>query len=412
MTSASTFSDRGPTPEAAPEKAEQPLVPRGTGLEALPVRRPPTFEEVAVLHGRMPTADEVTVIVSQLALKQIATHASSNTTCEVGGALLGRAYRWQDEAYVDVMAAIPAISDDHGPVHFTFTADAWSQLHRDREQRYSDLDIVGWFHTHPDLGVFYSSDDVVVHSAAFTQPWHVGMVVDPLRKETSFFGWERGELAPISGYYERLDLQPDSLMVWKQAETTVWDHTYAYEADGSAYTPGSTVYLSPNLRPVVATLVPYFGYALGALGMLLTLIMLLGWVLPLTREVDRLQNTVVVLADTALAESNAALCPDMRLRILAPLVGQQVRAGELLEVTGTAMVPEVTRYQVDVRPNDGQAWSVIGLRRGELKLGQLARWDTTAVVPGVYEMRLSAVDNNNIRLSNSPSCLIAVEVTS
>jgi proteasome lid subunit RPN8/RPN11 len=392
------------------EQGQTLLVPRGTGLEGLPVRRPPALDEITVLHGRTPGGDEVTVILSQLALKQIAAHGASQKYYEVGGALLGRAYRWQDRAYVDVLAALPAVSDDHGPVHFTFTADAWSQLHKDREGRFPDLDIVGWFHTHPDLGVFYSSDDVVVHSAAFTQPWHVGMVVDPLRKETSFFGWQQGRLTPISGFYERLDLGPESIMVWRATETAVWDHPYGATDETQTQAAPSSVYLPPNALPVLPALKPYLGYMLGALGLLLSVIMLLGWVLPLTREVDRLQNTVVVLADTALADSNAALCPDMRLRLLSPLTGQGVVAGEVLDITGTAMYPDTARYQVDVRPGSSQAWTMIGRHRGDLKLGKIASWNTTAVAPGVYEMRLSAVDSNNIRLSGSPDCIIALQV--
>jgi proteasome lid subunit RPN8/RPN11 len=409
MTSASTYSEQEQAPGTVPEPEKAPAGPALPGLEELPVRRPPALHELAVWHGSTPSGDEVTVLLSQLALKHIAAHANSNLQCEVGGALLGRAYRWQDRAYVDVHAAIPAVTADHGPVHFTFTADAWSQLHHDREQRFPDLDIVGWFHTHPDLGVFYSSDDVIVHSAAFTQPWHIGLVVDPLRLEAAIFGWQREGLGPLSGFYERLDLQPESLLPWHPVETAVWNHPYEYGAHGEA--GGSAVYLPPSQLPGLPAFKSYFGYALGALGLLLSLIMLVGWVLPLTREVDRLQNTVVVLADTALADSNAALCPDMRLRILTPLAGQQMAAGENLEVTGTAMFPEAVRYQVDVRAGGSESWALVGRQRGDVKLGRIARWDTTAVPPGDYLLRLSAVDSNNLRLAGSPDCAIPVQVT-
>ena len=97
----------------------------------------------------------------------------------------------------EVKAALPAVSSDHGPVHFTFSADSWARLHRDRTAHYAQLDIIGWFHTHPGLGVFYSSDDVVVHTAAFTLPWHVGLVVDPLGNHASYFGWQDGVSAIV-----------------------------------------------------------------------------------------------------------------------------------------------------------------------------------------------------------------------
>jgi hypothetical protein len=156
----------------------------------------------------------------------------------------------------------------------------------------------------------------------------------------------------------------------------------------------------------------YIAFGVAGLALLLSLIMLLGWVLPLTQEVDRLQNMVIVLADSALAESNGALCPDPRLRILAPLATQQIPTGSLVEITGTAVLPEVARYQVDVRPAAVEGrWTTVGSHRGSTKLGELALWDTESWPPGAYEMRLVPVDNNNILLPGSPPCMIGVALS-
>ena len=268
---------------------------------------------------------------------------------------------------------------------------------------------MGWFHTHPDLGVFYSSDDVVVHSAAFTMPWHVGMVLDPLRKETSFFGWKEDALVPCPGFYERLELEPESILQWQPVSTAVWNHPYEYTA-GDHYAP-SSVYLPANSPMAMPALKTYIGYGLAALGLLLSLLLLFAWVMPLTREVDRLQNMVVVLADTALADSNAALCPDPRLRILSPLVGQSVAGGTEVEIMGTAMIPDASRYMIDARPAGTEVrWANIDSLRGSTKLGALAIWDTESYPPGAYELRIVPVDSNNIRLAGSPDCAIGIEL--
>jgi proteasome lid subunit RPN8/RPN11 len=349
------------------------------------------------------------ILLSQLALRQIAAHSESNLECEVGGAMLGRAFRSSGQLFVEVRAAIPAVTEDHGPVHFTFTADAWSQLHKDRVERYPDLDIVGWFHTHPDLGVFYSSDDVVVHSAAFTLPWHVGMVVDPLRKETAFFGWRAGELQPTTGFYELRDVQPYSLLEWELVRTAVWDHPYEYSEHEVHGGGGSRVFLPPSNNINLPGL-RYFGLGMGILGLLLSFFLLVGMVLPLSREVDRLQNMVIVLADKALAESNAAYCPDPNLRILAPVTGVRATVGSPIEVMGTAMLADASGYQINIRPAESSSWDLVGERSRGTKLGQLATWDTAAAAVGDYELRLTAVDSNNIRIAGSPPCSIAVEL--
>ncbi|MFN2134744.1 MAG: Mov34/MPN/PAD-1 family protein [Candidatus Promineifilaceae bacterium] len=409
MTSASTYSEDA-SDEAPPSIENGALEAALEGdMQPLPEKQPPVLDEECLLHGRPPAENDVTIVISQLALKQVDMHSRSDLQREVGGVLLGYAYHYDGGIYLDVRAAIPAVSADHGPVHFTFTADAWSQLHQDRAGRYPDLDMVGWFHTHPNLGVFYSSDDVVVHSAAFTLPWHVGMVVDPLRKETAFFGWREGSLVPIAGFYERLELEPQSLLPWQPVASDIWDHPYEYNDTwrGGA----SSVYLAGSHLPALPGIKSYLAYGLAAAGFLLSLLLLLAWVLPLTREVDRLQNMVIVLADSALANSNAALCPDPRLRLLSPLAGQRISSGSATTIIGTAMLPELKRYQLDARPLKGEPqWATVDAFRGSTKLDDLGTWNTTDWPAGSYELRLSAVDSNNIRLPASPECTIPVEL--
>lgn len=410
MSSASTYSEAGQATDQDPDvqAGYQTDAQPPSAWESLPLQTPPALAEDCLLHGQMVEGNEVTIILSQVALKHVAAHGYSNLECEVGGALLGYAYRNNGRVYLEVHAAIPAVSADHGPVHFTFTADAWSRLHQDRTEYFPDLAIVGWFHTHPDLGVFYSSDDVVVHSAAFTLPWHVGLVVDPIRKEVGFFGWNAGKLVPYSSFYEMRDLQPYSLLEWKLVRTQIWDHPYVQQETQDPVS--SMVYLPPSKSVTLPAIKPYAGFALAAIGLLLSLFLLVAWVLPLTREVDRLQNMVIVLADTALAEGNAALCPDPQLRILAPLTGKRVPVGAAIEVMGTALLDDAARYQVNVRPAESAHWALIDTRRKGTKLGQLATWDTAESSAGDYEMRLTAVDSNNIRLAGSPPCAIAIRL--
>ena len=235
-----------PAEAAAPEPT--PANGHREALAGLPFRNLPAPPAEWLLHGQVPTEGQPVVLVHQLALLQINAHSRSNLSCELGGALLGHAYRYKSGVVVEVKAALPATSDDHGPVHFTFSADSWSKLHRDRTAHYAHLDIVGWFHTHPDLGVFYSSDDVVVHSAAFTLPWHVGLVVDPVRAEASFFGWVEAALRPLAGFYEFRERQPESQVAWRAVPSAVWDRPYEPEPEPAAEA-SSRVILSRNSRP-------------------------------------------------------------------------------------------------------------------------------------------------------------------
>ena len=221
----------------------------------------------------------VKVVFSQLALRQIEGHGTSDLRRELGGVLLGHATQSGSTNMVKVAAAIPVQTDDHGPVHFTFTADTWAQLHKDREERYPKLDVVGWYHTHPDLGVFYSADDLVVHSAAFVLPWQVGLVLDPLRGEHCLVGWHLKEgsnvdrdLAGLPGYYELLDHQNSSAISWRFSEAAIWRQggylPSSITDSGEVYTPASD-------WPALPFISPWWGVFLGGLSLLISLLLLL-----------------------------------------------------------------------------------------------------------------------------------------
>jgi len=377
-------------------------------LSGLPFRALPTPPGGWRLHGDAPAEGQPTILVHQTALLQINAHSRSNLECELGGALLGHAYRHKSGVVVEVKAALPASSSDHGPVHFTFSADSWSKLHRDRAAHYPQMDIVGWFHTHPDLGVFYSSDDVVVHSAAFTQPWHVGLVVDPVRAEAAFFGWSDGALNALGGFYELNERQAESLTPWRVVRTAVWDSPYYPEPQPGAESP-SQVVLARTGRPRFSA--RELGLAASALALLVSFFLIVGAVLPLQRRVNLLETTVLNLAQTSLAQSNALTCPDPSLRILVPLAGQYYSAGARIPLIGTATYPDARRYQIDARPQGSEQWTLVDRLRRNTRLGQLAAWDTTGLPAGVYELRLTAVDLNNIRLTDSPVCTVELSLT-
>lgn len=406
MTSASTYSE---PPVAPPNPTPEEVL-------NLPKRPSPLPVETCILHGQRPSAGQVVVVNSQHALAQIADHSESNMRSELGGVLLGHVSRDGETLLVDIKAALPVHSSDRGPVHFTFNADAWSQIHRDRSAKYPHLDIVGWFHTHPGLGVFYSSDDVVVHSAAFTLPWHVGLVVDPVRQEAVYFGWQKGELAPINGYYELTDVQPATAVPWKVVRTSVYNLPEA-DLAGGVYDPAAQsarlaeaaygshtnqgMTLSPSSR--------HLGLIVGSVALALALFMLLFWIVPLNRQTSQMQTIILHMANSS-AYPNAAACPDPRLRLIAPLDGSAARVGSQVELLGTAVYPAAFRYQIDVRLSGQQEWQKVDDRRRPAELDVLGSWNTGERAPGLYDVRLTAVDRNAIRLPNSPNCVIQIQL--
>lgn len=271
MTSPSTFSDR----PQGPPNGLPPAVKVGIDASAeLPLRRPPLRDD-CVLHGGPLVPEEPNIVIFQDAARQIQAHCASDTTVEVGGVLLGHVYQHNHQIFVEIHAALPAINADHGPVHFTFTADVWRQIQRDMAA-YPQYEVVGWFHTHPDLGVFFSADDEVVHAAAFTQPWHVGLVVDPVANQASFFGWVNGQIVAIDGFYELIPAEEDGAELPRAVidwQITVDERFMRSYADLLAYPePRPAARRVPVVDPMVTLVLAVIGCITGVAALILVLL--------------------------------------------------------------------------------------------------------------------------------------------
>jgi len=65
---------------------------------------------------------------------------------------------------------------------------------------------VGWYHSHPDLGAFFSQTDRATQRAFFNAPYSVALVIDPIRNEEAWFvGAESSRLSHYAIVAARLD---------------------------------------------------------------------------------------------------------------------------------------------------------------------------------------------------------------
>ena len=148
---------------------------------------------VGTLHG-----DAVPILIRESVLDEILNYSELDLRCEVGGFLVGGCH--QDRGtFVEVRHFLPATDARSRPASLTFTHDTWAAMTRQVEQRFPGAQVVGWHHTHPDLGVFLSGYDLFIHRHFFAAPWQIAMVVDPCRKEFCFFQW-RGERIDDCGF--------------------------------------------------------------------------------------------------------------------------------------------------------------------------------------------------------------------
>ncbi|MCG3254426.1 MAG: Mov34/MPN/PAD-1 family protein, partial [Candidatus Heimdallarchaeota archaeon] len=119
----------------------------------------------------MPKTD---VEISPLTFAKIINWTSSNTEREIGGYLIGKII----EDKVMITDAIYATADSN-PTFVSFDNMLQFKIIEELEKKGSDNIILGWYHTHPGLGLFLSGTDIAtqkIYQALL--PEAVAMVCD------------------------------------------------------------------------------------------------------------------------------------------------------------------------------------------------------------------------------------------
>jgi proteasome lid subunit RPN8/RPN11 len=122
-------------------------------------------------------------------VEAILAQASAAGSCESGGVLAGTLCRDDHGLYLRVEAALPATDARQARTSLTFTQDAWAAIHHRLDRDHPGLTIVGWYHTHPALGVFLSGQDLFIQRSFFAARHQVALVVDPSTATWGVFRW-------------------------------------------------------------------------------------------------------------------------------------------------------------------------------------------------------------------------------
>jgi len=119
---------------------------------------------------------------------------------EQGGLLVGKVYtdgssRGDVVALVQVRAAVPGTDACGSRVSLRMESGVWS---RAKEALREDQLIVGWYHSHPGLGAFFSETDRKTQRAFFNHAYSLGWVIDPANGDEKWFLGARCEELPAA----------------------------------------------------------------------------------------------------------------------------------------------------------------------------------------------------------------------
>jgi proteasome lid subunit RPN8/RPN11 len=123
------------------------------------------------------------IICEKEQMAKIEEHCFSETQIEVGGFLIGKV----EEGKTTVTAAVAAKHTIGQSTQLTFTHDTWDAIYKFMEKLPDDEKLIGWYHSHPNFGVFLSEHDQFIQNNFFKSPGQITIVVDPIRGRRGWF---------------------------------------------------------------------------------------------------------------------------------------------------------------------------------------------------------------------------------
>ncbi len=112
---------------------------------------------------------------------------------EIFGYLIGTTSKWNGRIYTLIEESLFLLGAIYSHKSYTSQIEGTAGLYQKKFQRIKkkrkneNLKIIGWWHSHPNLGCFLSSTDLLTQKYFFSKEYQVALVIDPFRNEFEFF---------------------------------------------------------------------------------------------------------------------------------------------------------------------------------------------------------------------------------
>ncbi|HVN15302.1 MAG TPA: hypothetical protein VMT73_06140 [Anaerolineales bacterium] len=98
-------------------------------------------------------------------------------------------------------------------------------------------------------------------------------------------------------------------------------------------------------------------------------------------------------------------CTPGQIMITSPKPGDQI-SGKIT-ITGTADIPDFGFYKYEFAQRDSNTWATIAAGTDVKQDAELGAWDTTALTPGDYQLRVVVTDTQGKEM---PPCIVPIQV--
>jgi hypothetical protein len=116
------------------------------------------------------------------------------------------------------------------------------------------------------------------------------------------------------------------------------------------------------------------------------------------------ENGNVTEVPTPILAFESACLPG-QVEITSPQNGEEV--GGIVEVIGSASIPNFGFYKFEIKRPEDSVWLTIQAGNAPIQNSTLGDWDTTQLIPGVYQLGLVVVDN---QAQATDPCVVQIRV--
>ena len=130
-------------------------------------------------------SQENSVIIRSRVLAQIHEHLKRQRV-EQGGLLIGKVYELDTSKHLlmNITNSVEASDFQGTSVSLSMDGSVWQSATENLE---SGEFVIGWYHSHPNLGAFFSGTDRMTQRNFFDFEHSVGLCVDHIRAEYAWF---------------------------------------------------------------------------------------------------------------------------------------------------------------------------------------------------------------------------------
>lgn len=145
------------------------------------------------------TAESFTAFLPRSLLDRVTHMARMASPAEFIGLLAGAIFSDKAGTYVILHGVVPDGDAAGSPASVATTEDSEFRTRALLSKLFPDCVPIGWCHSHLGIGVFFSGTDRA-NQRTWTKPYHLGIVVDPIKDEVAVFrGPEAERLEPLVG---------------------------------------------------------------------------------------------------------------------------------------------------------------------------------------------------------------------